>query len=108
MTLRTVGRGEFDSIAWLLSGPSVFATVDVPIPPTDPSPFGDEMPLGQGQYLLETVSLGGDMFPGDYRIADYTVSVTVEDTLTPIPLPAAAGLLAASLVALGALRRRRA
>jgi hypothetical protein len=108
MTLRNEGSGLFEFISWYLTGASdVPGFAQMPVTVSDFPAFGNLMPIGEGSYRLEGLNFTGAMSPGEFRTADYSVTVNVEAVPTPIPLPAGAGLLAASLGLLTVLRRRR-
>jgi hypothetical protein len=105
------GSDEFTGIVWRLQGAS--SNFTTPVPSTDTSAFAAALPLGAGTYILDTETFETGIVFGEFSTASYAIRVTVEaaPTTVPdpavIPLPAGAGLLAASLGLLAVLRRRR-
>jgi hypothetical protein len=106
-SLRDEGGGVLNSIVWTLLGGTTSGSGSTSVPTAGTSLFGSILPVGEGTYRLDALGLTGGLAPSQYRTADYTIAVNVESTPSPVPLPAGAGLLAASLGLLALLRRRR-
>jgi hypothetical protein len=105
------GNGEFTGITWRLQGAS--SAVGTQVRSANTPAFAAALPLGAGTYILDTETFETELEFGQFSIVSYAIRVTVEATPTTvpdpavIPLPAGAGLLAASLGLLAVLRRRR-
>jgi hypothetical protein len=100
-TLTTMALGNYPRASLFFASPAV--------PATDTAIFGAALPLAPGSYFLGFTGFAGRIPAGQYRTADYEVTLTLRGAdATAVLGPGALWPMLAGLLGLGVARRHSA
>ncbi|MES2826068.1 MAG: PEP-CTERM sorting domain-containing protein [Pseudomonadota bacterium] len=104
MSLQDVESGTWSTVGWFLDTGTEYLSQSTSFPTISQVLFNSAMPVSAGSFDMRQDSFSGELHLGEYRVADYTLTLNVAS----VPEPAYFVLLGIGLAGIGFSRKRKA